>query len=509
MFFRHFSNVLLIPVALFGFIAFGLVNINGAWQQRLDAEAEGIHLSRLQMAEELDQAYDLLNRYHPYAHLYRTRRELDQILASIKADIREDNDLATAFMLHTRLMASVCDHHTAVAMGKDRLSRQFELFRAKSTFWPIKSRPLEIRGGKVMAEIDDYMRPLAEINGTSAEKVRDLLEAVWPKDGCAPPKTLNTRQFSPFYEFVLQGMWDERNKVHYSYAIPDSTAQIKGELDVEEILKKQKRRSKYAPEFRFLRDAGFENERMNKGRSVSVWEPYFFHSREKGVVYLHLPDFKSYGAVAGDYKAIFSNIRAFKPKTLVLDLRDSGGGDVLTEALIAALLGVDTAKVARYNVYRHGALHLPKNFDAEGILDNFAFKLEAEMAQKEPRVGDNHMILLNPDTFDVPVLESKLYVLIGQNTASAAGILAAQLRHYRGATLVGMPTTVRANRMCSKASGTFAMPHSKLKLRIPLVCLYDRNLPDGRVEPDILIDGYPTSLGEREMKSLAFVMNKL
>ena len=190
-------------------------------------------------------------------------------------------------------------------------------------------------------------------------------------------------------------------------------------------------------------------------------------------------------------------------------MRDSGGGDVLTEALIAALLGVDTSQFARYHVYRHGALHLPENYEPDGVLENLAFKLEAEVAQTVPRVGDNHMVLLNPKTFDVPGLESKLYVLIGQRTASAAGILAAQLRHYRGATLIGMPTTVRANRMCTSARGKFTMPYSKLKLMIPMVCLENRDLPDGRVEPDILIDGYPASFGDREMKALEFVLGEL
>ena len=82
----------------FGLIAFGLVNINGVWQKKLDAEAEGVHLSRQQMSEELDEAYDLLNRYHPYAHLYRSRKELDLVYAAIKNDIRQDNDLATSLL---------------------------------------------------------------------------------------------------------------------------------------------------------------------------------------------------------------------------------------------------------------------------------------------------------------------------------------------------------------------------------------------------------------------------
>lgn len=505
MFFRHFSNVLLIPFALFGLIAFGLVNINGVWQKKLDAEAEGVHLSRQQMTEELDQAHDLLNRYHPYAQLYRSRQELDQIFAAIKADIRKDNDLAAAFMLHTRLMASVCDHHTGVFMGQDRLPRPFELYRAKSS----KPKPLEIRNGKVTAEIDHHMWQVAKINGIQEERVRTVLLSVWPKDGCAPPDTLNTEQASLFYEFVLHGLLGKKGKMTYSYTIPNNAGRIKGKLDFEAKRKRQTRKNKYVSQIRLLRQSGFERPQRKSERGLSVAQPYYFFSKQKASVYLHLSEFKSYEAVENDYKAIFSNIRAHKPKTLILDLRDSGGGDTGTEALIAALLGVDTSQFARYHVYRHGALHLPENYEPDGVLENLAFNLEAEVAQTVPRVGDNHMVLLNPETFDVPGLESKLYVLIGQRTASAAGILAAQLRHYRGATLIGMPTTVRANRMCTSARGKFTMPYSKLKLMIPMVCLENRDLPDGRVEPDILIDGYPASLVDREMKALEFVLDKL
>ena len=505
MFFRHFSNVLLIPFALFGLIAFGLVNINGASQKKMDAEAEGVYLSRQQMTEELDEAYALLNRYHPYAHLYRSRQELDRIFAAIKADIRKDNDLAAAFMLHTRLMASVCDYHTGVFMGQDRLTRPFELYRAKL----FKSKPLEIRDGKLTAEIDHHMWQVSKINGIQEERVRNMLLSVWPKDGCAPPDTLNTEQASLFYEFVLHGLWGKKSKMIYSYTIPNNAGRIKGELDFEAKRKRQTRQNKYVSQIRLLRQSGFERPQRKSERGLSVAQPYYFFSKQKASVYLHLSEFKRYRIVENDYKALFSNIRALKPKTLVLDLRDSGGGNPRTEELLAALLGVDTAKFDLRYMYRHGAFHLPENYDADEMLGNLTFTQRVNAAQKEPRVGDNHMVLPNPETFDVPGLESKLYVLIGQRTASAAGILAAQLRHYRGATLIGMPTTVRANRMCTSARGKFTMPYSKLKLMIPMVCLENRDLPDGRVEPDILIDGYPASFGDREMKALEFVLGEL
>ncbi|WP_319567224.1 S41 family peptidase [Cohaesibacter marisflavi] len=509
MFFKQFSNVLIIPVVLFGLIAFGLVNINGVWQKKLDAEAEGVHLSRQQMSEELDEAYDLLNRYHPYAHLYRSRKELDLVYAAIKNDIRQDNDLATAYLLHARMMASVCDYHTSIFVGEHRLPRAFELYRIKSTLWPVRSRPLEIRDDELMVEVDGAMRSLVEINGTSQEALRDMLQAVWPKDGCLPPDTVNTQHFQLLYEMVLHGMWGERREAAYSYTDRDSTAEIKGKLDFEAKRRRPTRQNKYMSQIQLLHQSGFERPQRKSQRGLSVAQPYAFFSPQKAAVYLHLPDFKSYEAVGNDYKAIFSTIRAHEPKTLILDLRDSGGGNSRTEMLIAALLGVDTSKFVSYNVYRHGALHLPENYEPDGMLENWATSLESEVAQTEPRVGDNHMIAIKPETFDVPGLESKLYVLIGQRTASAAGILAAQLRQFRGATLVGMPTTVRANRMCARAPGTFEMPYSKLKLRIPIVCLVDETLPDGRVEPDILIDGYPASLIDRERKTLEFVLDKL
>ncbi|OJJ20420.1 hypothetical protein BKI52_18350 [marine bacterium AO1-C] len=192
-------------------------------------------------------------------------------------------------------------------------------------------------------------------------------------------------------------------------------------------------------------------------------------------------------------KKAFEKIAAAKTKYLILDLRNNGGGEgklglqTLTYLMNQPFIQFKEAFVKAIN---------PKSRSYTDITDD----LIKELTEVTKKKGDHHFVLTNTVS-DKPVqprqpnFAGKIYVLTDGNTFSTAADVAAILFAQRKATFIGeeMGGSYYGN---SSDFFVFAtLPHSKVKVRIPLVGFRNNVsklfpngrgvIPKHRIEPQI------------------------
>jgi hypothetical protein len=261
--------------------------------------------------------------------------------------------------------------------------------------------------------------------------------------------------------------------------------------------------------------AGMEHDVQLAGVPFPQWQaatggasaPYSVHVDGKTAI-LVINTLESPSAAYGDFlKSAFTKIRDAGATSLILDLRHNGGGDSRQGDLLLSYLSDQTlpaiTEVAVHTTPEVKALYrtlLPEGFRwlplnavipmLAGIQngpDNGFYRFKPEGPAPKPRSQKNPL-----------AFSGDLYVLISPVTYSSAAILAAPLKHWKRATLIG------------EASGEpleffgdnyeFDLPNTKLIASVSHKSfrLVGDGDPRQGVQPDI-----PTTPDERDATKLA------
>lgn len=199
------------------------------------------------------------------------------------------------------------------------------------------------------------------------------------------------------------------------------------------------------------------------------------------------------------YAEIFKEIEKKKAKSLVIDLRNNGGGSLLEIINLYRHIGhdfttfVDTMKVTNrtgviYNRYRNmpkAALVLASPLISYlAIKELFSVKkspfgyyyLKSKLTKRiQPR--DNNF-------------QGRMYVLINGGSFSASAVFSANVKHLKRATFVGEETGGAYNTTVAGVLPVMTLPHSKLKLRFGLMEIAvpnKTNVQGHGVYPDVTV----------------------
>lgn len=171
-------------------------------------------------------------------------------------------------------------------------------------------------------------------------------------------------------------------------------------------------------------------------------------------------------------KDAFSRMQAAGTGTLIIDIRENGGGDddVWFEGLMPYLAT---------KPYRNGSDYLLKIIEGR---------------QKEgQKVGD--VVRGTQDTWHQPELDNplrfkgKVYVLIGPGTYSSAILFTNAMRDYGFATIAG--TGGAARTMQSGGTQNVKLPNTQIGLVVPRFLLKRPAGGEGLLEPDVVIAADP------------------
>lgn len=189
------------------------------------------------------------------------------------------------------------------------------------------------------------------------------------------------------------------------------------------------------------------------------------------------------------YRPLFEKVREANVSTLILDLRDNGGGsdnaaidlarflvdapfELKTKAWVRAYDFGDLAD--RLETWDRSALHMPA--EAFDDLGNGYYQLKSEDADAFTPLS--------------PTFTGRLIALCGPANASGSTLFLAGLRDTREVTLVGEPTGGSAEGPTAGVMFFLPLPNSGINVRIPAIRavtgLKGAN-PAGGVDPDVLV----------------------
>ncbi|MTB49640.1 S41 family peptidase [Lewinella sp. W8] len=168
------------------------------------------------------------------------------------------------------------------------------------------------------------------------------------------------------------------------------------------------------------------------------------------------------------FKSVFADLEEQGVSTLVLDLRNNGGG---SEAYFMPLLSYLLDQEFRvYEELSVATLSIPEHqYYPE---DNLRQLEKAARKSLTPR-GDRFAEVNDPSVKNTaprePNFRGKLYVLINEYTYSAAGDFSGVLQHHDRATFIGVETGGSPNVNTAGIANTLHLPNSGIKMRIPLL----------------------------------------
>lgn len=203
------------------------------------------------------------------------------------------------------------------------------------------------------------------------------------------------------------------------------------------------------------------------------------HWLDEQTARLLVPTFSNrrYREVGSDYRAViqslFETLHARRARTLILDLRDNGGGSEGNENFLFSFLVQEPLRKYASVEARGTTLAV---VDANGGRHEVEVFDEEELAEQK-RLRNGYLSRLNraPEGLmshwasSAPVFSGRLVVLAGGNTFSGGAELSSMLHHVRRGLFVGEEVAGAHAGNTSGYSWDVTLPHSGMELQVPLL----------------------------------------
>ncbi len=425
--------------------------------------------------EDVGLARRALEKIHPGLYRYTPKEEIDAGFARLEAMCEQDVTERQLYAELSIVLAQIRCSHT-----KAEPSAAWSAWRENAPSY-VPFRFVEEDGRMIVVDCAvDSIRPgeeIVRIDGTSTRHLMaSILDAV-PADGW----TDGARRF---YLSSASDL-DESEFDHFLPAfvvMPERvTMEIRGpgeaasRVEQIELVTRKVRRERLG--------AGEPARNLDESVSLEI---------RGDVAILRVGTFVAYRKQIPPeeiYRPLFEQISNANVSTLILDLRENGGGSDdaaidLARFLVGApfewqtkawLRTYDFGDLAdRLETWDRSALHMP----AEAFVDlgNGCFELKREECE--------------PFTPLTPTFAGRLIALCGPANASGSTLFLAGLRDKRDVTLVGEPTGGSAEGPTAGVMFFLPLPNSGIKVRIPAIRavtgLEGAN-PAGGMDPDVLV----------------------
>ncbi len=411
--------------------------------------------SPAQMAAELDLLRSALAEGHPGLYRYAPRESLEAAFTRAQREISRPLSAVEYRLVLCRLVASVHDGHTAVLLPRDTIDR----LDAGATALPFR---LTVAGDSLyvrnnLGDLPEsrflHARVLA-INGHSTAEILRTLHAIIPSDGRNETRwrrMLESLRFSTRYLAYAYGV---RSSYEVRYVAPgEDTARTAtlAALPYDEAVQRL--------DARYPKDARRPPAALTwlPGTSIAVLRIGSFDKDLFRDAKLEGPRF---------FDATFRQLNERGAQGLVLDLRGNRGGtDEYGERVAAHLVDHDFAYYAslRMNKTRYECFAHTTNARGFSAPRGFARRRPAGGFDvvRHPNLGTRHPAR--------DVYRGPLAVLIDGASFSTTSELLSVLACNTRAVFVGEESGGAFGGNCSGPTPTVELPHSRIRVDIPLV----------------------------------------
>lgn len=225
--------------------------------------------------------------------------------------------------------------------------------------------------------------------------------------------------------------------------------------------------------------------------------------KDSSVAYLQIKNF-SQGRYATAYKMVFDSIKKQNCKTLIIDLRNNGGGRIEEVVDLYSYLTDKNYKMlqksyvtSKTSLWKTGIFKKTPKIFYPFVAIGYPVYMGISYV-KTKKVNDSKYTYSlygsKEKKFDENHFTGKIYVLINGGSFSASCLLSATLKTNPNVTFVGEETGGAFNENVSGLMPDFTLPNSKIPIRIGLIDIRPTNqsnidgrgiFPDKEIKPTI------------------------
>ena len=418
------------------------------------AEARGEELDPEKLRADFRIARQALEEGHSGLYRYTSKEELDRVFDQAEKSLTKPMSMLAFYRVLVPVVAAIKCGHTEAALPADFM----KAYEAKKEFLPLEVRMLG-GGIYVWRDLSGSSASLAgmeirAVNGVSAPKLVDAMLAATSGDGDIQTSRMKRigRWWFSSQLVVLVGLSGPYDVVLWN---PKEKWEFKVRLEGKDMARLQEQ-----ARARFPKDyppgAAAEFALLDGGKVALMKIPTFgeFVDADRKKT---MEDF---------YRESFEAMSTNGTKTLVLDLRDNGGGeDVLGKLLLSYLLDK------------------PFKYYDELVINarEFTFGKYAELPKVsedavEHRPDGRYRVVNHPNVGiqqpSKPTFEGKVLILINGGCYSTTAEFLSQAHHHRRATFIGEESGGGYYGNTSGVAPGVTLPNSKLVVYVPLVTYY-------------------------------------
>lgn len=472
-------------IFLFVFIVFLFVQCSSV-------KKHNAHLTTLipvdQLKSDVDFTYMKLQKLHPKLYWYISKEALDFKFDSLKSTITEPSTPLAFYKKLSPVVAAVRQGHTYLyPPSKQMTNRETKTLIKKGT-GPFSQFDFDFFNNKLYVvknkSYDKSIKAGSEVIAVNGIKPLDLIQEYnnyYSSDGYNTTlKTATSAKRFTSYFTVQNGIKDS---LIYTVKYNDSIQLITIKRYKEDSIKKQepktsKRvtaldRKKSRATRRKKRVNGYNTDLKNYNRNLHFME------KDSSVAIMKIRSFNK-GDFRPFYKESFREIENYKSNTLILDLRDNGGGRLNEIVNLYSYLSdstfvfLDKSEVVSKSSLMEGAYFNGGSFGVKilkAIYTPLLYSYLLLTVHKDDTGKSWYATHTRQHKVNTNAFKGKIYVLINGGSFSASSIISSNLKSSKRVTFVGEETGGAFNGTVAGFMPVIKLPNSKLKIRIGLMVM--------------------------------------
>ena len=459
------------------------------------------------LKSDVDFTYKKLQRLHPNLYWYISKKDLDYKFDSLKSTIAVSLTPLAFYKKLSPVVSAVRQGHTFLYPPEKLLTKKETKALLKKGTGPLSQFDFDFIDDKLyVIKNKSYNKTIkagTEVVAVNGTKPADLIQEYnqyYSSDGYN--STLKSRssgrRFSSFFS-TQNGIKDS---LTYNFKFNDSLKVITIRRLKEDTTKKrvkkipikltavEKAKSKAIKKKK--RVNGYDSVSKNYSRNIR------FDEKDSSVVVIKIRGFKN-GDFRTFYKESFRKIEKNKSKTIVLDLRNNGGGRLSEIVNLYSYLSdstfvfLDKSEVVSKSSLFEGAYFNGGSFAVKTIKTIFSPLLYTYLVltvHKDKDGKNSYATQTKYHKVNKNSFKGKIYVLINGVSFSASSIISSNLKGSKRATFVGEETGGAYNGTVAGFMPVIKLPNSDLKIRIGLMKMaahYKTDIVGRGIFPDVPI----------------------
>lgn len=458
------------------------------------------------LKSEIDYVRCMLEKLHPDLYHYITRKDLEYKFDSLKSSLTIPMTSYDFYFRLSPVIASIKQGHTQMIPLTKKLKNKEKKIVNRQGMSPLALLDYELFDNKLYIvknnSNDSTIKTgteLLSVNGVIPIDILNKYRKTFTSDG--NNQTFFERRlakgFSRYF-YYEQGIKDSVNcQINYKDTLRTVTLKRPVKLKIP-VIKKSKEETekdkvllkKESQKRKFL---GYDPLRRIYSKQLT------FPVKDSSIAIMKITDFMK-GNYKKFYKNSFQQLDSLHTKTLILDLRDNGGGRIHEINTLYSYLADSSFKLIEKSVVTsktslwHFGYYNDKPFWMQtiqtlflpivGCLDVFTyFKITKEPDHKY-RYALRDSKLTHPKATR---FKGKVYVLINGGSFSASSLLSSNLKGSKRASFVGQETGGADNGCIAGIMPVRRLPDSKMFLRFGLLeckTLYESKMDGRGIFPD-------------------------